>query len=71
MNYFNVANVVIPKGTMCNLFTYATHNSELSYKDPDKFDADRFSIENIQRKSPFAFVPFSAGFRNCIGAFSI
>ncbi|KAI4465971.1 cytochrome p450 family 4 [Holotrichia oblita] len=59
-------HVVIPKGTMCNLFTYATHHSELSYKDPEKFDADRFTVESTQRKSPFTFVPFSAGFRNCI-----
>lgn len=71
VNYFNVAHVVIPKGTMCHLFTYATHHSELLYKDPEKFDTDRFSADNTQRKSPFAFVPFSAGFRNCIGALFI
>ncbi|GFQ88118.1 cytochrome P450 4V2 [Trichonephila clavata] len=57
----------IPKGASCFVASYFLHKDENVFPDPEKFDPDRFSPENSTKIPEGAFVPFSAGARNCIG----
>nr|XP_009859737.1 cytochrome P450 4F4-like isoform X1 [Ciona intestinalis] len=57
----------IVKDTDVILHIYALHHHEEFWKDPHIFDPSRFTQENMKSMSSYAYVPFSAGPRNCIG----
>ncbi|KRT79164.1 cytochrome P450 [Oryctes borbonicus] len=58
---------IIPKGVTLTIFPYGMHRDAKLYPDPEKFDPERFTLENQNKRNPFGYVPFSAGPRNCIG----
>ncbi|CAM4815651.1 unnamed protein product [Rotaria magnacalcarata] len=51
------------------IFIYGVHHDPNVFPQPERFDPNRFyeSTEVNEERSPYAFVPFSAGSRNCIG----
>ncbi|XP_040078317.2 cytochrome P450 4V2 [Ixodes scapularis] len=57
----------IPEGTNIGLILYVLHRDPDAFPRPEEFDPDRFLPENSASRHPFAFIPFSAGSRNCIG----
>uniref|UniRef100_A0A8D8RY50 Cytochrome P450 4c3 n=1 Tax=Cacopsylla melanoneura TaxID=428564 RepID=A0A8D8RY50_9HEMI len=57
----------IPAQSNIAIVTYWLHRNPESFPDPEKFDPERFSKENSAERHPFAYIPFSAGPRNCIG----
>ncbi|XP_015929391.1 cytochrome P450 4V2-like [Parasteatoda tepidariorum] len=64
---FKVLNYEVKKGTDCFIFPYRLHRDPESFPDPEKFDPERFFPENLTGRHPYAYVPFSAGPRNCLG----
>lgn len=60
-------NYFIPAGTLVNVQIYDTHHDPNFWPNPEVYDPDRFLPENTQARHNYAYVPFSAGGRNCIG----
>uniref|UniRef100_A0A670IK48 Cytochrome P450 family 4 subfamily B member 1 n=1 Tax=Podarcis muralis TaxID=64176 RepID=A0A670IK48_PODMU len=57
----------LPAGALISLNIYALHKNPEVWKDPQVFDPLRFSPDNSSQRHSYAFLPFAAGPRNCIG----
>ncbi|XP_048353217.1 cytochrome P450 4B1-like [Sphaerodactylus townsendi] len=57
----------LPKGFLALLHIYALHRNPEVWDSPEVFNPLRFSPENSATRHSYAFLPFAAGARNCIG----
>uniref|UniRef100_A0A1B0CWB4 Cytochrome n=1 Tax=Lutzomyia longipalpis TaxID=7200 RepID=A0A1B0CWB4_LUTLO len=60
-------NHIIPAGATIVVATYKLHRMENLYPNPEVFDPDNFLPERQAKRHYYAFVPFSAGPRSCVG----
>ncbi|XP_074836188.1 ultra-long-chain fatty acid omega-hydroxylase-like isoform X4 [Carettochelys insculpta] len=58
---------ILPKGNICLISIYGTHHNPAVWPEPEVYNPHRFDPETSKNQSPLAFMPFSAGPRNCIG----
>ena len=63
-----VAGHRIPKDSLVMVAPYVLHRHKLLWERPDAFDPERFLPERRAGIDRFAYLPFGAGPRVCIGA---
>ncbi|KYM98168.1 Cytochrome P450 4g15 [Cyphomyrmex costatus] len=58
---------VLPKSSTVMIIQFITHRLEKYYPNPTVFNPDNFLPENMQKRHYYAYIPFSAGPRSCVG----
>lgn len=69
IDYFLTAGYKIVKGSQVIIMPYALHRDPRYFPNPEEFKPERFFPENLKGRHSYAYVPFSAGPRNCIGLY--
>src|SRR3954454_3480774 len=63
----NAAGVEVPKGAVVMIAPWLLHRHRKLWAEPDRFDPDRF-LPGAAPPDRFAYLPFGAGPRVCVGA---
>jgi cytochrome P450 len=58
----------VPPRSIVAIMPWVVHRHRQLWRDPERFDPDRFNPENAAARPRFAYVPFAAGPRVCVGA---
>jgi cytochrome P450 len=59
----------VPKGWVVLLAPYTLHRREEYFPDPENFDPERFTPEREKQLPRYAYMPFGAGPRICLGMY--
>jgi cytochrome P450 len=58
----------IPKGAQILIVPWLLHRNPRLWENAERFDPERFAPERVAARHRFAYIPFGAGPRICIGA---
>jgi cytochrome P450 len=58
----------VPKGATIMIVPWLLHRNPKLWDNPERFDPERFAPERVAQRPRFAYIPFGAGPRICIGA---
>lgn len=64
---FTMGDFLVPEGTVIFVPIYAVHHHASIWNEPETFDPDRFLPEAAKSRHRYAYMPFGAGPRVCIG----
>jgi cytochrome P450 len=62
-----IGGEAIPPGVPVYIPIYAVHRHAALWEDVDRFDPERFRPEAVKGRDRYAYLPFGAGPRICIG----
>lgn len=57
----------IPKGAFVRAFSWVTHHDARWFPNPEAFDPERFAPGRVEQIPQYAYFPFGAGPRACVG----
>ena len=67
MNAFEVEGFEVPASSTVLIAFTAAHFDENCFRDPDRFDIDRYTSPRNEHREPGAFAPFGIGTHRCGG----
>lgn len=60
-------NLLYPPDCAVVIAMHHTHRDPAHWEVPNDFHPEHFLPEAVESRSPYAYIPFSGGFRGCIG----
>ena len=63
-----VGDLKIPRNSTVMLCAYAVHRHPDFWHNPDEFDPERFSAEQVESRPRYTYFPFGGGPRSCLGS---
>ena len=61
------SGAILPPGSLAFISPWNLHRNPRWFPDPTRFDPERFSEEATRTYPAFAYIPFGAGRRGCLG----
>jgi cytochrome P450 len=58
----------VPRNSIIAIIPWVVHRHKKLWRDPDRFDPERFAPAEAAARSRYAYLPFAVGPRVCVGA---